>query len=180
MGAKRKKRIGGTVGTHAANAANIASLGWFVCQKVSASQNLAGSSFLSRLLIFYPPRFSTQEERGIAFLHLRFGRGRDSVLKFLRVGNPYRSGRLATNLSSIYSRPHTTYPPHHISFPYPICLRPSDIHRNRYPSIQDHLFCNYPSCLVLQKVVRPCFLALSSRQISYGQASSMRIWNSLE
>lgn len=110
MGAKRKKRIGGTVGTHAANAANIASLGWFVCQKVSASQNLAGSSFLSRLLIFYPPRFSTQEERGIAFLHLRFGRGRDSVLKFLRAGNPYRSGRLATNLSSIYSRPHTTYP----------------------------------------------------------------------
>jgi hypothetical protein len=31
--------------------------------KVRASQNLAGPSFLSRLLIFYPPRFSPQEER---------------------------------------------------------------------------------------------------------------------
>ena len=36
------------------------------------------------------------------------------------------------------------------------------------------------SCLGLQKVVKPCFLVLNSRQINYGQRSSMRIWNLLE
>ena len=32
-GSREEKHIGGTVGTHAANAANIASLGWFVWPK---------------------------------------------------------------------------------------------------------------------------------------------------
>lgn len=128
---------------------------------------------------FLPPTFFPARRKGIAFLHLRFRRGRDSVLKFLRAGNPYRSGRLVTNLSSIYSRPRTTYP-HTTSlfhtrsaFDHPIYTVIDTILSRIIFSVITH------PCLVLQKVVRPCFLALSSRQISYGQASSMRIWNSL-
>lgn len=99
--------------------------------KASASQNLQDHLFFSCLII-HPPRFSTQEERESLSSSSDLAEVAIPFSISSRCWNTYPSGRLVTNLPSIYPRPHITY---HTSFPYPICLRPSDIHRNRYHSL---------------------------------------------
>ena len=130
-------------------------------------------------------------------LHYAFYAGRKGIASFtlalrevaippsvLPAGTPFehRYGRRVTTLSFYISAP--TYHP----FPIPHFAStrrrtPSSIPFYPYsrivPSPRPSL--TRSSCrALLQKVDRLCFSVLNSRQISYGQRSLMRIWNSLE
>lgn len=144
--------------------------------KVKCKASFCGLFCFHLARLHHHHTLSTQEERESPSSPRTSARPRFRSFSFLPAGiYPYGSGRLATNLLRLYSRP--PIPP----LPIPDL---TSIRRHTPLSIPFSpgfsLCITNTSCLALQKVVRPCFLVLNSQQISCGQPSSMRIWNSLE